>query len=311
VGAATVVVSGAGNFSSDSRVSAHFIISPTVVALPAAVEGLAYTGRDQDGVTYDGQLCAAEGATARAAGDYVATVSLADPRNSSWPDGTSDPVEVAYSIARADIARAAVDPIPPQVAGAGPAEPEVFATFNGQPLVEGRDYALSYEGNAGPGTASAVLDGRGNFRGTTAVSFRIDEAVRAVEVHRMYNPNSGEHFYTLSAAERDALVAAGWSYEGVGWRAPSAGDDVYRLYNPYSGDHHYTPSGFERDSLVAAGWRYEGVAWQSDAGRRVPLYRDYNPNARVGTHNYTVSAAEHRALGAAGWVAEGIAWYGV
>ncbi len=63
--------------------------------------------------------------------------------------------------------------------------------------------------------------------------------------------------------------------------------------------------------MLRLGWRYEGVGWRSDAQRRVPLYRDYNPNARVGTHNYTTSAAEHRALVAAGWTAEGTAWYGM
>ena len=43
----------------------------------------------------------------------------------------------------------------------------------------------------------------------------------------------------------------------------------------------------------------------------MPLYRDYNPNARVGTHNYTTSAHEHQVLVSMGWVAEGVSWYGV
>ena len=40
-------------------------------------------------------------------------------------------------------------------------------------------------------------------------------------VYRLYNPNasSGAHHYTTDAAERDALVEAGWKDEGTGWNA--------------------------------------------------------------------------------------------
>lgn len=35
------------------------------------------------------------------------------------------------------------------------------------------------------------------------------------DMHRLYNPNSGEHFYTAEEGERDSLVGSGWNYEGV------------------------------------------------------------------------------------------------
>ncbi|MDO4537198.1 MAG: hypothetical protein Q4B54_03470, partial [Coriobacteriales bacterium] len=54
---------------------------------------------------------------------------------------------------------------------------------------------------------------------------------------RLYNPNSGEHFYTGGEAEMRNLASLGWYLEGVGWVAPLEGDPVYRLYNPNSGDH--------------------------------------------------------------------------
>lgn len=125
---------------------------------------------------------------------------------------------------------------------------------------------------------------------------------------RLYNPNSGEHFYTASAGERANLVRHGWRYEGVGWFAPKSGDDVYRLYNPNAGDHHYTLSANERDHLVSVGWRYEGVGWKS--GGNVPLYRQYNPNAIAGAHNFTPSLRENNHLVSVGWRPEGISWYG-
>ncbi len=133
----------------------------------------------------------------------------------------------------------------------------------------------------------------------------------AVFMHRLYNRWSGEHFYTADEAERDGVVAAGWTYEGVGWNAPLSGDPVYRLYNPYAGEHHYTLSAGERDALVSAGWADEGVGWYSDPGESVPLYREYNPNMFSCNHNYTTDRAEHDALVALGWRDEGVAWYGV
>lgn len=133
---------------------------------------------------------------------------------------------------------------------------------------------------------------------------------RYTVMHRMYNPNSGEHFYTASAYERDALVRAGWRFEGSGWNAPLAGDPVYRMYNPNAGDHHYTPSVGERDSLVRAGWRYEGVGWYTSVAESQPLYRLYNPNAAAGAHHYTLSAGEATHLTFVGWRYEGIGWFG-
>ena len=37
-----------------------------------------------------------------------------------------------------------------------------------------------------------------------------------------YNPNAGDHHYTLSSKERDYLVSVGWNYEGIGWYGISA-----------------------------------------------------------------------------------------
>ena len=139
-------------------------------------------------------------------------------------------------------------------------------------------------------------------------------ATESVTMWRLYNRWTGEHFYTASAAERDGLIAVGWTDEGKGWTAPTSGDPVYRLYNPYvaGGDHHYTMIVEERDSLKAAGWRDEGVGWCSaPASTGVPLWRQYNPYATTGTHNYTTSSQENDHLVSVGWREEGIAWYGI
>ncbi len=135
---------------------------------------------------------------------------------------------------------------------------------------------------------------------------------KSINMYRLYNPNSGEHFYTASAAERDELEIYGWYYEGIAWKAPKKSNtSVYRLYNPNSGDHHYTTSVTERNSLVSVGWSYEGVGWYSDDNRGVALFRLYNPNAFAGSHHYTTSRSERNNLVRSGWKYEGIAWYGL
>ena len=132
-------------------------------------------------------------------------------------------------------------------------------------------------------------------------------------MYRLYNPNSGEHFYTSSADEREIDVAAGWNYEGVGWVAPTTGTPVMRLYNPVAGEHHYTTSKDEADNLVAAGWNLESdCAWYSaPAETGIPVYREYNPNQFAWNHNYTPNQEENDLLVKAGWQFEGISWYAV
>ena len=132
-----------------------------------------------------------------------------------------------------------------------------------------------------------------------------------IPMYRLYNPWSGEHFYTANIEECDNVHNAGWTYEGIGWVAPSTGDPVYRLYNSFAGDHHYTMSAEERDVLVAAGWNDEEIGWYSDPNEAMPLFREYNPNEPSCNHNYTSNEDEHNYLVGIGWRNEGKAWYGL
>ncbi len=161
-----------------------------------------------------------------------------------------------------------------------------------------------------------VLNGVVSWIDSTFSDARLAYLAEGVEMtvpmHRLYNPNSGEHFYTADDDERNGLVQLGWKYEGTGWNAPeTSSTPVYRLYNANAGDHHYTMSEEEKNALVSVGWKYEGIGWYSDDAKEVPLYRQYNPNAKAGSHNYTVDKTENDALVALGWKAEGIGWYGL
>lgn len=156
------------------------------------------------------------------------------------------------------------------------------------------------------------VNGQGNMQ-----VYVMKEAV----LNRLYNPNSGVHFYTRDLDEKAALVKLGWQDEGIGWTAPTKSNTpVYRLYNPNAGDHHYTKRSTERDVLVSVGWKYEGVGWYSyDSDIVIPqttkkihtvdVVREYNPNAKAaGAHNYTVNRAENDFLVSVGWLDEGVAW---
>ena len=130
-------------------------------------------------------------------------------------------------------------------------------------------------------------------------------------IYRLYNLYTGEHFYTDSAAERDADVNAGWVYESEAWVSPEVSSlPVYRLYNPNNGDHHYTTNTAEVQMLNVAGWNLEGIGFYSNENKKNPVYRLYNPNTTgAGAHHYTKDYSEVISLTLAGWQYEGEAWF--
>ena len=139
------------------------------------------------------------------------------------------------------------------------------------------------------------------------------ETVENRQVHhmlRMYNPNTGEHFYTGSEEERDMLIEAGWQYEGVAFTFPrNTGAPVHRLFEPITGEHLYTMDEAEKDRLMAEGWNYEGVAFNSAYDTEAVQHRLHNPNASVGAYHFTFSEEEKQNLINAGWEYQGIGWY--
>ena len=171
-----------------------------------------------------------------------------------------------------------------------------------------------YDGTYNVHVYAELTNGTMEFIGNTTFTVSgHDNKQTSCSMYRLYNPNSGEHFYTSNKDERDHLKSVGWRYEGIGWNAPMSGTPIYRLYNPNAGDHHYTGSSKERDNLVKLGWKYEGISWYSaPASSGKPLYRLYNPNCTgAGAHHYTASKDERDHLVSVGWKYEGIGWYGV
>ncbi|MBP3324509.1 MAG: leucine-rich repeat protein [Clostridia bacterium] len=163
-------------------------------------------------------------------------------------------------------------------------------------------YKLNYTDPTGNHTYSNSADTSCNVCGYVRV-------IKTTPMYRMYNPNSGEHFYTGSTEERDILVNAGWHYEGVAFNFPVVGKPVYRLYEPKTGEHLYTMDEAEKAKLLSEDWNYEGVAFNSAGEDEVAQYRLHNPNATCGAYHFTGSKEERDILIAAGWEYQGIGWY--
>lgn len=150
----------------------------------------------------------------------------------------------------------------------------------------------------------------GNAEGSGRIKIELDSTPTVM--YRVYNPNSGEHFFTESKEEKDYLVSLGWHDESIGWYAPKTSmTPVYRLYNANAGEHHYTTSADEKKQLIAAGWNDEGIGWYSDDASTVCVYRVYNPNEFANNHHFTTDESEKNYLVSLGWRDEEIGWYGV
>lgn len=143
-------------------------------------------------------------------------------------------------------------------------------------------------------------------------------------VYRFWSPVNSVHFYTISPAEKDNLIAnysSVWTFEGTAYHTAATASQtgllpVYRFWSGRA--HFYTINEEEKDWLVSewsSVWTLEGVAFYaypegqqpSDAK---PIYRFWSPVNSV--HFYTVSDEERDNLNANYsyfWTYEGVAFY--
>lgn len=133
------------------------------------------------------------------------------------------------------------------------------------------------------------------------------------DVYRAYNPNSGDHLYTMSKEEFDGVVNVGWKNEGVAYLAYDWSTmPIYRAYNPNSGEHMFTTSKEEYFALYEAQWIPEGYSFgAAEKGTDTKaVYRAFNPNTKgPGSHLFTDSQTEIDQLVQAGWKNEGTAYF--
>jgi hypothetical protein len=138
-------------------------------------------------------------------------------------------------------------------------------------------------------------------------------------LYRFSRPDTGTHFYSTSAAERDLVIGdAAFRYEGpVAYVLRPSVDraatrPLHRFYRPGSGTHFYTSTQSEYTRVLGfPQYALDGVAgtvYTSAGAGRVPMYRFFRPAS--GTHFYTASAAEaERVERMPGYTFEGTAFY--
>lgn len=132
----------------------------------------------------------------------------------------------------------------------------------------------------------------------------------ADEIHRFYQPSSGDHLLTTDKDEIANLAKFGWHDEGAFGETVVDGVSLFRVYNPNSGEHFLTLSEKEKANLVCVGWHDEGYAFKVSTNKGQPVFRLFNPNSRnADSHHLTANFEEVNHLVKIGWRHEGVAFY--
>ena len=131
-----------------------------------------------------------------------------------------------------------------------------------------------------------------------------------VVVHRLYNPKTGEHFYTESEAEARSILGR-FGYDGAAWEyLPKPTDiPVVRFIHNKTGLHFWSANLAEQVAVTHQDWRTEGRAFGSKPSG-TPVYRLIHN--KTGQHVWTASKAEFESLQHKDWRADdpiGIAFY--
>lgn len=169
---AVFVPSDAENYEVVKGIEIPVFVGRKVISVPS-IDDLVYSGSiqvpqvDIDGVrvvSNDGGIDARK---------YSVELALDDPKLDCWEDGSVGNKTVEYKIVPADINTADIASISPCLLKDGKAEPGVSVTFGGRKLSVGHDFSVSYSDNEKVGTASATIEGKGNFTGEKTAYFQI------------------------------------------------------------------------------------------------------------------------------------------
>lgn len=174
VGTAKAIVTGKGDYEGTKEVS--FVIAAKDFA-DAKVTGITdktYTGSKlkQDLVVKDGKTSLKEGRDYEVAYKNnvhagTATVIVTGKGNYA---GTQ---KITFKITERALRKDMVGAIADQTFSGKKITPNVVVTDGEKALTEGTDYTVTYKDNVNAGTGAAVVTGKGNYKGTQEVSFRI------------------------------------------------------------------------------------------------------------------------------------------
>lgn len=136
--------------------------------------------------------------------------------------------------------------------------------------------------------------------GVEAKALLAGDPVPGRQVYRFFNQRTGAHFYTASAAERDAVIASlpHYAYEGRAFEAYAREDaglnPVFRFFNSRTGTHLYTIDEGEKVAIESLPeFSFEGVAFYASKTQRGdlrPVYRFFQ--TVKGFHFFTATESE-------------------
>lgn len=129
----------------------------------------------------------------RATGIGEGTVKLSAPASKAYKAASAS---MAVYVSKGSLENASVDAIPAQTYTSKAIKPAIKVILNGEGLVLGKDYTLSYANNINAGTAKVTLAGTGGYAGSKEISFTINKAAQSIKA------KSTSKVKTLKAAKK-------------------------------------------------------------------------------------------------------------
>ncbi|MGE0015022.1 MAG: MBG domain-containing protein, partial [Candidatus Methanomethylophilaceae archaeon] len=170
-GVAKAIITGIGNYT--GTIEKSFNISPLDVEVPTPCIGLTYNGTEQMGIP-DGERYTLIGDKIGInAGSYIVSVSLIDPINTLWDDGTMEEKTINWSINAKKLTKTMVSQIENYEFSGNEATPIIEVCVNEEILIPNADYSFSYTDNINSGIAKVIITGIGNYSGTIEKTFNI------------------------------------------------------------------------------------------------------------------------------------------
>ncbi len=172
IGTATVIITGKGNFEGTKEVT--FKIAQQADISVDAIADQTYTGSalSPTVVVRDGSKVLTKNV------DYVISYSNNTNAGTATVRITGRGVykgsyTTNFKILPCAISQVSIGKITDKTYSGTAIEPSVSLSYKYKTLKKGTDYTISYNNNINVGTATATITGKGNFAGTTAVTFKI------------------------------------------------------------------------------------------------------------------------------------------
>ena len=176
-GTASIKVTGKGNFIGTK--TASFTILPLTVSefVISEIAEQVYTGSaitPAVTVKYNGKVLTkgTDYSVSYSSNTNVGTAYISVTGKGNYSGNSV----ASFDIIPADASAFTVSAVADQKYTGSAITPELTVKFAGKTLVKNTDYTVSYTSNTEIGTAYATINGKGNFKGSKAVSFKIIQA---------------------------------------------------------------------------------------------------------------------------------------